>query len=171
MALSAEAVTRFTTEVDIDWRFAFVLTHPTAGTLRIINAPDYRELNVDGFTQPFFPVPSQVVMPGQDDSGTEQTGIVWSCIGTGDGSTTEDFALQYLRTAIQNPQDPIECRITIYFDGDPDPQIDPWYYYSLTNVTVSEEAIAAVATRADMLNRSFPREIYKVQHYPGLQRR
>ena len=171
MALSSELITRYTTEVDVDWRHAFVLFHPIAGTIYTIAASEVQYKTFDGATREFIPVPAAIVTPKNDDSGTEEMGIAWSCVGDNDGNSIEDYVLQYLEAACADTSQRIVCKYTIYLDDDPDPQIDPPIEYGLTNVTVSPDGIAAVATRADILNRTFPREIYRVDRYPGLRRR
>lgn len=165
MALSADLVERYTSEVDVDWHNAFILTHPAAGVLYLTDHAEELEGLVDGFPQLFRPVPTQIVPPARDGSGRQDMSIVWAIIG--------DEALAYLRTAISVPTSPVVMRWSQYIEGSMDPQIDPWVELSLSQVTasVADGTVTAVASRADPFNRPFPSEVYRVDRFPGLRRR
>ncbi len=163
MSLTPELVTRYTSEVRIDWHDAFVLSHPQADTVYLIDYPQEHYGNVNGFTHLFRPVPSQVVQPTRNDSGRQDLSIIWCGI--------QGEALAFLDQAAADREHPITCLYSIFLEGSPEPQIDPWMELSLTNISVTKEAVTAIATRADVLNRIFPREVYRVDRFPGLRRR
>ena len=163
MALDPDLVARYTTEVTIDWHNACILSHPAAGTRYLIDAPQEFEGLVDGFPHLFQPVPFKLVRPQRDDSGRQDASIVICGI--------QDEALDFLDLAITIPTEPITCRLSIYIDGNPEPKEDPWMELTLTQISVTREAIAATITRADILNRTFPSQVYRVDTFPGLRRR
>lgn len=162
MTLSADLKARYTSEVDVDWRHAFVLSHPYAETLYIVSDTQSLLGKINGVTQTFSPVPTQMQFPSRDDSGRQEFSLTWC------GVTRE--AKRFLDNAVRDASTAITCLYTIFILGDDEPQIDPPYELSLTNVTISEDAVMATATRADILNRPFPTEVYRLSKFPGLRR-
>lgn len=163
MTISAELITRYTTEVDVDWRYAFVLSHPSAGTKYVIDGSEEYEGYYNGYLQLFLPVPVQIVLPTRDDSGRQDMALVWCGI--------ESEARDFLDAAIADPTTRISCFFSAFIMGSPTPQIDPWEEFTLSNIMVDKNSVTATATRADILNRSFPTEVYRVDRWPGLRRR
>lgn len=163
MTISQELVDRYSSEVDIDWRQAFVLKHPKADTAYLIDYIEQHEGIFDESTFVFQPVPAQVVMPTRDSSGRQDMSIVWSGIG--------EAALNFLREAIEDGITPIQCFYSIFIIGNPEPQMNPWMEFLLTNISVSEDSVTAIASRSDILNRLFPNEVYRTDLFPGLRRR
>jgi len=163
MTISAALITRYTSEVNVDWHNAFVLSHPSAGTKYLIDHTTEFWGAVDGWNQLFQPVPAQIVPPARDDSGRQDMSIIWCGI--------QDEALSFLDAAAADASHAITCRYSIFLDGSLAPQIDPWIEFQLTQISVNSLAVSAVATRADVLNRPFPTVNYRVDTYPGLRRR
>lgn len=163
MTISAELIERYTTEVDVDWRYAFVLSHPTATTKYLIDGSEEYEGYYNGYLHLFQPVPVQIVLPSRDDSGRQDMGLVWCGI--------ESEARSFLDQAIADPTSRISCFFSAFIMGSTTPQIDPWEEFTLSNIMVDKDSVTAVATRADILNRTFPTEVYRVDRWPGLRRR
>ncbi len=163
VTISQDLVTRYTSEANVDWHEAFILRHPVAGNLYLINFQDEFVGLVDGYPQTFSPVPAQVVPPTRDSNGRQDLSIVWSGV--------QGQALAYLDEAIADRTQPVECWYTIYIEGNRNPQLDPMMELALTNIAVTETTVTAIATRADILNKVFPSEVYRVDRYPGLRRR
>ncbi len=163
MTISAALITRYTSEVHVDWHNAFVLSHPRAGTTYLIDHTQETLGTVDGFNHLFQPVPAEIVPAARDDSGRQDMSIVWCGI--------QDEALAFLDAAAADASQGVVCRYSILIDGSPTPQIDPWIEFMLTQINVSSEAVSAVASRADILNRPFPTVNFRVDTYPGLRRR
>lgn len=163
MTISAELQSRYSSEVDIDWRDAFVLYHPSAGYRYLINHTEQFEGYAGSQLYLFEPVPCQIVPPSRDDTGRQDMSIVWGGIG--------QEALEFLNAAIVDGTQPILVSYSIFILGDPNPQIDPWIQFNLTNITVKEDSVTATATRADILNRAFPNQVYRTDWFPGLERR
>jgi hypothetical protein len=163
MTISATLITRYTTEVSVDWHNAFVLYHPLAGTKYLIDHTTEFWGAVDGWNQLFQPVPAKIVPAARDDSGRQDMSIVWCGI--------QDEALTFLDAAAADPTQAVTCRYSIFIDGSVTAQIDPWVEFMLTSISVSKEAVTAMASRADILNRPFPTVNYRVDTYPGLRRR
>jgi hypothetical protein len=168
MALSPELQARYTSEVDVDWRHAFVISHPLAPTKYVIDhTAEYRG-NVDGTLQLFTPVPVQMVLPKRDGSGRSEMSLTW-CGISGEAKAFLDAAIG--TGASPGGTYPIVCRYSVFILGDPDPQIDPWVEFRLTNVAATEQAVTATASSSDVLNSKFPKEVYRLSHFPGLRRR
>ena len=163
MTLSADMITRYRSEVDIDWRHALVMFHPSAGYRYLIDYEQEFQGVFDGGLRDFQPVPMQFLLPGVSDSGVGSLGITLGNIGL--------EATTFLDQAITDPTRPITCWHSIFIEGNSTPQIDPWTEYTMTNITVGIEVVSAQAARSDIMNRKFPRIIYKVEAWPGLKRR
>lgn len=169
MSLSAEMQARYSTEVDIDWCEALIISHSTFGYLYICNTIESFEAlvpNEDGSgstTQTFLPVPFSIILPKRDESGTQEMSVAISNIGL--------QAQTALNDAIKKPREPIKLRYTIYILGDENPQYDPFLSLTMTDITVALDVVTATATRSDILNLKFPNELYRTEAFPGLNRR
>lgn len=167
MTISGDLQARYTSEVDVDWRNAFVISHPNAGTLRIIDHTEeftgYGNATTNPGLQVYRPVPTQVKLPGRDESGRSDMSLVWCGI--------QDEAKAFLDAAITDGTQPIKCLHTIYILGNPNPQITPFTEFRLTGISISDEAVTATATQADIINRAFPTAVYRLDRFPGLRRR
>jgi len=163
MTISAELITRYTTEVDVDWRHAFILSHPNAETKYIISHTEEFMGMVDGTLQFFLPVPTEITPASRDDSGQSDMRLSWCGIG--------GEALAFLYDALEDATKPITCLYSIFILGDSSPQLDPWLEFQLTSIQVTEETVTATASRSNIINVPFPREVYRVERFPGLRRR
>jgi hypothetical protein len=163
MALSADLILRYTTQADVDWRHAFVLTHATmADPVYLIDDTQLFEGIVDGHVREFQPVPMDLRLPSRDNDGRQDLTVTWCGIA--------DPAKTFLDTAITDGLSPISCRHTIFILGNQNPQIDPWIEYYFSQVSITREAVSATASRADILNRKFPTQMYRFSRFPGLRR-
>lgn len=163
MAISAELQARYTTEVDIDFRNAFVLSHPNTATLYLIDHYEQYEGIVDGFPRLFQPVSAEIKPPGRTQSGAIDGSISWTGFG--------NIVIDYIYQVIAGSKDPIKCRHSIYILGDPTPQINPWIEFNLTNTSITEEVVNTTISRTDIINKPFPNEYYRLTKFPGLRRR
>lgn len=174
MPISAELEARYSSEVDVDWCDALIISHSSFSTLYICNTIDGfmgivpSEDGTSSISAPFVPVPFSVVLPMRDDSGTQEMSIAISNIGLN--------AQNSLNLAIQTPEEPIKIRYTIYIipkepSGDLEPQYDPLLTLTMTDITVALDVVTATATRSDVLNLHFPLELYRPEYFPGLSRR
>lgn len=167
MAISGDLQARFSSEVDVDWRHAFVISHPNGGTLRIIDHTEeftgYGNATVNPSLQVYTPVPTQVKLPTRDESGRSDMGLVWCGI--------QDEALAFLNAAIADGTQPIKCLHTVYILGNPYPQITPFTEFKLTGISVTDETVTATASRGDIINKAFPTKVYRLDRFPGLRRR
>jgi len=163
MTISAALVTRYSTEVDVDWRHAFILSHPNAETKYIISHTEEFTGLVNGDLQLFAPVPTEITPASRDDSGRSDMTLNWCGIG--------GEALAFLYDALDDATKPITCLYSIFILGDQNPQISPWLEFQLTSIQVTEETVSATASRSNIINVPFPREVYRVDRFPGLRRR
>lgn len=163
MTISQDLIDRYTTEVDVDWRHAFILTHPTAGNQYLIDHTEQYEGFYGRQIKNFWPVPTEIVLPSRNTEGRHHMSIMWCGI--------RYEAKSYLDNALNDPTKSIKCLYSVFILGDRDPQINPWIEFSLTDINISSTAVTATATRADILNKIFPSKIYRPDEYPGLRRR
>ena len=164
MAISAELQERYTTEVDVDWRDALILSHPQATTVYLINhTEEYEGLDNTSALRTFQPVPMQITPPSRDDSGNSDMNIAICGI--------EQEALNFLYDALDDATQSIRCWYSIFILGDPNPQIAPWLEFQLTGIAVGESSVTATASRSSVINKPFPNEVYRLSRFPGLRRR
>lgn len=111
----------------------------------------------------FVPVPFRVVLPTVDGNGNQDMGLTIANIG-------RDL-IDPLEAAIAKPDEPVRCTYRVYIDQEAtSPQNSPPLGLVMTGVSVTREAVSATATRADVLNRAFPYNMYTYQLFPGLRR-
>ena len=163
MTLSASMASRYTSEVDVDWWEALVISHPTGGTYYLTNAHTAQQGTLDGATRTFQPIPFEVTLPTLDGEGQQDLEVRVCNIG-------EEMwnALQKVK---QRPEVPITCQVTVYIQGNLSPQYDPPWKLTLSDVTLTREILSGTATRSDVFNLRIPREIYRGDNFPALVRR
>lgn len=116
-----------------------------------------------GSPTPFIPVPFFVRMPTADGKGQQDLQVQIDNIGR--------EAMDAIEAASANPTINITTVLRIYLDiANTAPQIEPPLTLALQSVTIDAGAIVGTATRADVLNRPFPTELYRVDLFPGLNR-
>jgi hypothetical protein len=117
----------------------------------------------DGRLITFKQVPFRVVLPANDHGGNQDLSVTLANIG-------RDL-VDPLEQAIMKPQEPIRCTYRVYIDqANTMPQNTPPLTLTISNVQVSQETVSATATRADVLNKSFPSKLYRYDDFPGLRR-
>lgn len=163
MAIGADLQARYASEVDVDWVDCLIISHPAIETMYLCNSPDAITGDVDGASVSFQPVPFKVSLPARDDSGRQDMSLALSNV-SGIGQSI-------LEQAITQPAEPIQVGYTIFIRGNATPQIDPPMTLSMTDVVVTATLITATVTRSDILNLPFPRQKYRPDWFPGLDRR
>lgn len=111
----------------------------------------------------FEAVPFRIVLPSNDHGGNQDLSLTLANIG-------RDL-IDPLELAITKPQEPVRCTYRVYIDQvNSLPQNSPPLTLSISTVQVSQDAVSAVATRADVLNKKFPSKLYRYDDFPGLRR-
>lgn len=163
MTISAELQEMYTSEVDVEWANAFIISHPKATTRYLINYPEQYQGSVNGHLVTFEPVYSEFTPPKRDSTGRIEASITW-CGIFGE-------ALEFMNQVMADATIPVTCNHSVFIIGDPSPQIDPWMTYYLTNVAVTDTLVTATATMGNTINRKFPGESYRLARFPGMRRR
>ncbi len=113
--------------------------------------------------QTFQRFPFRIVLPTQDRQGNQDLQIAVSNVGR--------ELMDEIRAANEDPSEPIACVLRIYLDlPGTTPENNPPLSLTITDVEASRETVTAVARRADILNRPFPRRVYRIDEFPGLER-
>lgn len=116
-----------------------------------------------GASVTFSIMPFKIVLPQTDNKGQQDMALTIANIG-------RDL-VDPLEAAIGKPAEPVRCTYRVYLDQpNTGPQNTPPITLVLTGVEVTRDAVSATATRADVLNRAFPYNFYKVSQFPGLRR-
>lgn len=163
MAISAELQARYSTEVDQDWFGGLELSHSYGGTMRLCDAESDQTGAIDGTVYTFSAIPFKFSLPARDAEGRQQASLQICAVGR--------TAIAMLNAALADPTERIRCRYGQWIRGDTTQQWDPLLELSLTDVQITAALVTATATSADILNRPFPRQVYRVDRYPGLDRR
>lgn len=163
MPLSAALQERYRSEVDVDWVDCLIISHPAIETLYLCNSQDAIQGDPGDGLVTFQPVPFKVNLPTRDSSGRQDLSLALSNVGR--------VGMAVLEQAITQPEEPIQVGYTIFIRGDTAPQIDPVLTLSMTDIVVTETLITATITRSDILNLPFPRQKYRPDWFPGLNRR
>jgi hypothetical protein len=154
---------RYTSEVDIDFWDALVLYHPTAGWAYMTNAQTNQQGTFNGATRTFLAIPFEVVLPTLDGEGQQDLQVVVCNIG--------EEMQRSLDLVKKQPQTPITCYFTQYIQGNLAPQFDPPMELHLSDVELTREVLRGTASRTDIFNQRFPRQLYRGDKFPALVRR
>jgi hypothetical protein len=111
----------------------------------------------------FIPVPFKIVLPAIDGKGQQDMSLTIANIVR--------ELVDPLEAAIADPGEAIRCTYRVYIDSEGTlPQNDPPLTLVVTGAQMTRESVSATATRADVLNRAFPFNIYRYDEFPGLRR-
>jgi len=112
---------------------------------------------------PFLPVPFYVRQPTSDGKGQQDMEIQIDNVGR--------EAMDAIEAASHNPNINITATLRLYVDQhNTPPQNEPPMMLTMQSITITAGAIVGTATRADVLNRPFPTELYRTDTFPGLNR-
>jgi len=108
-------------------------------------------------------LPFAVKLPTRDGQGTQELQIAIANAGLD--------MMKEIELAQEKPDEVIQCSYRVYLavDGS-SPEIDPPLRLSISEVTADLETINCTASRFDLMNRAFPRNIYTTEDFPGLRR-
>ena len=108
-------------------------------------------------------MPFKIVLPTSDGKGKQDMALTIANIG-------RDL-VDPLESAIAKPSEPIRCVYRVYLDQpSTSPQNTPPLSLIITSINVTRDAVAATATRSDVLSRAFPYNFYRYTDFPGLRR-
>jgi len=112
---------------------------------------------------PFVPVPFAITLPTSDGKGQQDMQVQLDNVGR--------EAMDAIEAASYQPTINITTTYRVYLDVQGSaPQNDPPLVLAMQSVTIDNAAITGTATRADVLNRPFPTDLYRVDNFPGLNR-
>jgi hypothetical protein len=108
-------------------------------------------------------VPFLVQLPTQDGKGQQDLQIVIDNVGR--------EIMDAIEAAAADPSVNITVTYRVFLDiANSLPQNDPPLVLALPSIVVGMASVTGTATRADVLNRPFPSEVYRVDSFPGLNR-
>lgn len=109
----------------------------------------------------FKPHPFKVVLPETSTQGRAELKLdIWD--------SGPEFEAELMASALMADV-PIRCIFAEYLSGDPEPQGAP-YVLGITDVSLKDASCGCVATWVDSLNMEFPRFVYTLEKYRGLNR-
>lgn len=116
----------------------------------------------DGATATFVPFPFALVLPAIDGAGQQDMQVT---ITNADQSVADA-----VRAAHADPSTNIEAVYREFLGTDTGAPQSPPVRLRFDSIQITDEAVAGVAGRSDVLNRRFPGAHYDVQSWPGLDR-
>lgn len=117
----------------------------------------------DNSARDFIPMPFEIKLPKQNSGGLQELDIVLCNVGL--------ELLRELDFAIVNPREAISAQYQVYLNRPlSDPQMLPPLQLFINEVSLDESVVTATATRFDVLNKTFPTELYNTEMFPGLLR-
>lgn len=124
---------------------------------------DWRFKDENGASIDFVAFPFVVELPKQDGLGMNELTISVANAGL--------EMMSSLEAAQADPNNSIQAVYRVYRDiVDDTPQIDPPITMEITNMQANLTSVTATATRFNILGRLFPRGVYTVASFPGLDR-
>lgn len=115
-----------------------------------------------GTTVTFDPIPFTVKLPPSDAQGGQLMDITIANAGLD--------MVKEIEAASTKPDERIETVYRVYLSSDKTaPQNNP-IRLSLDAITMNDEVISGQAGRSDVLNQTFPNELYTAEKFPGLKR-
>lgn len=121
--------------------------------------------NVEGILTTFQAFPFDFRLPSRNSNGTVDLEITISNLNTSISQVLEDV--------IAAAPEAIVVVFNVYIESSLEPQIDPPLQLTLSQVAVNGTTLVGTATRADVLNRAFPKQLFRPTgdtSYPGLDR-
>jgi hypothetical protein len=116
----------------------------------------------DGRIYDALPLAFRVDLPDAGTQGRQDMGITLDNVGA-----EIWYALELAQT---KPEFPITVTWRVYLKSDfTAPAAQP-FRLSVVNVTATEQAVQMTAQRSDIINRRWPRTVYKPERWPGLIR-
>jgi hypothetical protein len=136
-----------------------------AGPVYLTSAPTAFSAKLeDGTSVTFQPFPFAVILPAVDGAGQQDLQVTL---------TNADQAIaDAVQLAHTDPTERITAVYRLYLSSlgsTQTPQASP-LRLAFDSITITEEAVAGVAGRSDVLNRRFPAKWYDVALFPGLDR-
>jgi hypothetical protein len=136
----------------------YLTSQPVAFTALIVN-PDNTTSSVT-----FTPFPFSVVLPLVDGAGQQDLRVTLT--------NADQQIADAVQAAHATPTERIVATYRLYLSSmgsSQTPQAAP-LKLSFDAITITEEAVAGIAGRSDVLNRRFPGVWYDTAHFPGLDR-
>jgi len=108
-------------------------------------------------------VPFTLKLPAKDDSGRQDLRVVIGNVG-------RQILQPVINAAAAIPPTPISVTYRVYIDTPSTPPASTPMNFSIFEVPANNQTLTAVASRADVLNRGFPKDVYRLDEFPGLDR-
>lgn len=163
MALTPELQAIYTSApANVSFYEGLVLSHPTwDGVVAIMTNTAVEKtklLNGDPIT--FSPASFSVTLPKRDDLGLVELSINFPIVSR---------TMVELIERAERSQTAITATLAVYIDGADESQMTP-VELQLDQIALTEDFVSGNASRVDMLNKVFPRNIVRPEMFPGLYR-
>lgn len=140
------------------------ISHPslTDGSLFLVRDFSAQTLGLEtGTFQEFEPAGFQIELPARDNKGIQDLSIAID--------NTDRRVSDFVKRTLEFPNESIEITYRPYLSNDlSTPQMDPPLVLYVSNVSIGVSNVTATATFADVLNKTFPSEIYTKTRFPAL---
>ena len=114
-----------------------------------------------GGTQLFTAAGFSIEMPSKDEKGFQDLSIAVD--------NTNRIASDFLKSTLDYPNESVTVKYRPYLSNDlSTPQMDPPLVLYLSNARITAEGVVATATFADIINKTFPNQLYTKERFPAL---
>jgi hypothetical protein len=142
------------------------LEHPLwAGPYYLTSAPEAFTARLeDGTSITYTPFPFSLVLPTVDGAGQQDLQVTLT--------NADALIADAVQRAHADPTQRITATYRLYLSSlgaTQTPQAPP-LRLAFDTIQITEEAVAGIAGRSDVLNRRFPGVWYDIAHFPGLDR-
>lgn len=163
MALTPELQAIYTSApVNISFYEGLVLSHPTwDGVIAIMtNTATEKTKIFNGAPVVFSPASFSVTLPKRDDLGLVELSVNFPIVSR--------MMVELIERA-ERSQTAITATLAVYIDSSDEPQMTP-VELQMDQIAITEDLISGNASRVDMLNKVFPRNVVRPEMFPGLYR-
>jgi hypothetical protein len=163
MTLSPELQRIYTSApVNTPYYEALVLTHGSwSEVVAIINNTVTDTVkNFNGAPINFTAAVFEVQLPKRDDLGVVEMTISFPIVTR---------RMMELIAQAEAARTPILATLLVYTDSSAESQLTP-LELQLDSIAITEELVSGIASRVDLLNKVYPRNIVRPENYPGLYR-
>ena len=140
------------------------VSHPsiTSGSLYLVNDLEDLTLTLEtGVPILFSATGFQIQMPAKTEQGFQDLTILID--------NTDLQVSDFLKETLAYPDEPVTIKYRPYMSNDlTTPQMNPPLVLYLSGARISAKTVSATATFADVINKTFPSELYTKENFPAL---
>lgn len=140
------------------------VSHPAIPSGSLYLVKDWQDLTFTletGIQQLFTAAGFEIQMPARSEQGIQDLTILID--------NTDLQVSDFIKETLNFPNEPVTIKYRPYMSNDlTTPQMDPPLVLYLSGARISAKSVSATATFADIINKTFPNELYTKERFPAL---